>query len=307
VALNPGETGEEGELSRYPWRLAGGLGPVQDLAWVIADSSLLRSAAERVPQEAGPPTIEFPPAEEEGLVEIPNLDIDRPLMNAAVAPSFQAFRERLREEVGYDWLERVSETHRPLQFASDASDYLSWHKAGRAVDTLLDLGVPPSQLRLEVVRDDRHNEVYWRIYLQCIPRDGSCGEPLLNRPWDFSPEARQIESPGKGGHPSSFFPGYWLDFTAVARDFGWDRIPSYQDPDFDRLTNKTALEFWHYQQTGELDWWTAMREIYDDSALSEMFNWETLQERELPLWLLRIKGVPIPAEFRSRPVDLVVP
>ncbi|HBY96824.1 MAG TPA: hypothetical protein DEP84_23230, partial [Chloroflexi bacterium] len=290
-----------------PHRLAGGLGLVQDLAWVAADSTLLQSAAARVPQEADPPTLELPPAPGSGLVEVPNLDIDRPLLNAAVQPSYQVLRERVRTEVGYDFLGRVSETHRPLHFASSASDYLSWHKAGRAVDTLLDLGVPPSQLRMEVVRDDRHNEVFWRIYLQCIPRDGSCGEPLLDRPWDFSARARRVESPGKGGHPSSFFPGYWFDFTAAADDFGWFRIASYQDPDFDWRTDKTALEFWHYQMDAGLDWWSAMKEIYDAPTLADWFSWKTLEEHHIPLWLLRIKGVPIPPELRARPVDLVVP
>lgn len=290
-----------------PHRLAGGLGMVQDLRWVMADSALLHAAAARVPQEAGPPIVELPAAPVGGLVEVPDLDIDRPLLNAAVQPSYQALRERVRAEVGYDFLGRVSETHRPLHFASLASDYLSWHKAGRAVDTLLFLEVPASQLRLEVVRDDRHNEIFWRIFLQCVPRDGSCGAPLLDRPWDFSPRARRVESPGKGGHPSSFFPGYWYDFTATASDFGWIRIASYQDPDFDWRTDRTALEFWHYEKDDGLNWWAAMQEIYDPPTLSDWFDWATLQEHELPLWLLRIKGVPMPPEVRARPVDLVVP
>ncbi|HYN87980.1 MAG TPA: hypothetical protein VER55_05600, partial [Ardenticatenaceae bacterium] len=127
--------GLDGET--LPHRIAGGLGVVQDLRWVAAEESGLETMARRVPQEAGSPTIEVAPAPEGGLVEVPNLNTPRPILAASVMPSYQALRDRLHSEVGYDFLGRVSETHRPVDFLSDASAFLSWHKAGRAFDTLL--------------------------------------------------------------------------------------------------------------------------------------------------------------------------
>lgn len=291
-----------------PSRLAGALGRVRDLTWVGDGATpFLDAQAERVPQETPPRDITFPPPDARGLVTIEGLDTLRPELAAAVADAYQALRARVRDEVGYDYLGRVSETHRPLTFGSTKSDFLSWHKAGHAVDTLLDLGVPPSQLRLEVVRDDRSSEVYWRIFLQCIPKDGSCGGPMLVKPWDFSEEARWVENPGEGGHPDRFWPGAWLDFTELAEDYGWKRIASYQDPEFDWRTSKTAIEFWHYERSEGHSWWATMQQVYDPERLAEIFTWEEYRARELPLWLLRLKGVPLPAPYQTRPVDLVVP
>ncbi|MDQ7029623.1 MAG: hypothetical protein Q9O62_07515 [Ardenticatenia bacterium] len=84
----------------------------------------------------------------------------------------------------------------------------------------------------------------------------------------MSYQARCVEAPGQGGKPRGFVSGYYVDFTQLAEDAGWQRISSYEAPDFDWRTNKTALEFWHYQRTDGLIWWEAMEQVHPDEGAS---------------------------------------
>ncbi|MGH2544331.1 MAG: hypothetical protein ACRDIB_16185, partial [Ardenticatenaceae bacterium] len=67
------------------------------------------------------------------------------------------------------------------------------------------------------------------------------------------------------------------------------------------------MEFWHYQYTGNLSWYDAMREVYPSDVLETYFSWEELRERDIPLWTLRAKGIPIPPNLRAAPAEIVIP
>lgn len=278
---------------------------VRDLAWGVADGELVARQAARVPQSVRPRAAEV--SESPQLVRLNDLRTGIPWLNNQVVPSFRALRDRVAEEVGYDFLGRLSEALRPVDFSSDGSDYVSWHKAGRAVDTLLDLGFDHGYPRLEIVREDRFGEVYWRVWLRCAAQDGSCGQPLTEPPWDLSYRARWIEAPGQGGHPRQFVPGYYVDFTQLAEDAGWERISSFEAPDFDWRTDKTALEFWHFQRTDGLTWWEAMQQVHTPEELAEWFGWNQVEDHEVPLWRVELKGIPFPPEYRATTVRLVAP
>ncbi|MDQ4079043.1 MAG: DPP IV N-terminal domain-containing protein [Chloroflexota bacterium] len=286
------------------FKLNGPTPHLDDLAWGAPDDTLMERQLN--PPEAFPFS-EPPEARPSELVRLDDVDTVQPFINERALIPFRTVRARVLSELGDDFLAEVSETVRPVDFGTDDSDYLSWHKAGRAVDTLLDLGFYAGQQWMEIVREDWHGDVYWRIWLRCPVQDGSCGEPLIETPWDYSYRARWELAPGKGGVRGRFQAGYYVDFTRLAEDEGWERIASYETPNFDWRQNKVAMEYWHYQYTDNLPWYDAMREIYTPQVLEEYFGWEALLAQEIPRWILRLKGVPLPPEVRRAPAEIAIP
>lgn len=212
-------------------------------------------------------------------------------LSSRVADSFAALQARVKKEVGYDFLAILSDMLRPVDVQCDITcDTLSWHKAGRAFDSRLD-----SNVGLEVVREDQQGETFWRVYLRAAAQDGTMGEPLKEAPWDFSYTARWIISRGQGGIKKPVPYGFYVDFTELAREYGWERISSHNDPDFDWRTDKLGAEYWHFQQTQGLNWYQAMREVYSESDIKSMGDWNSLASQAgYDPYLLYLKAIPEP-------------
>jgi len=229
------------------------------------------------------------------FVRLPGVRAQIPKLSDAVDDSFNALRARVRAETGHDFLGTLSESLRPIDFRSMESDYMSWHKAGRAIDTQLDYFDERGDLLMRIVREDILGETWWRVYLKAARQDGSQGEPMRERFWDFSRTARWTLRPGEGGRRGVVPAGYWVDFTALAVEYGWNRISAHDEPDFDWRSNKTAMEYWHFQKTEGLTWWAAIQQVYSlDELPRDMLPAALLQARQ-PLQLLLAKGVPLPA------------
>lgn len=198
------------------------------------------------------------------------------IFSSTVSDSFRALRQRVLRESGVDFLSSLSDMTRLITYRCDNTcDDLSWHKAGRAFDTLLTLP-RNGQETVILVREDTDGEVYWRLYLRAAKQDGSEGEPLTAAPWDKSTNARATIAPGLGGVEGPVESGYFVDLTAVARDYGWSRIAAHDDVDFDWRNNPQGLEFWHFQKEDGLNWWQAMQEVYPPAELKKTFDWNTI-------------------------------
>lgn len=198
------------------------------------------------------------------------------IMSSAVSTSFLALRDRVKRDSGVDFLAKLSDMTRPIDYDCDNTcDDLSWHKSGRAVDTLLTLPFKGRETVM-LVREDLFGEVYWHVYLRTAAQDGSQGEPLKDAPWDISSEARSRVAAGLGGIEGPVEYGYFVDFTELARNYGWGRISSHDDDDFDWRNNREALEFWHFEKEDGLNWWQAMREVYSEKQMRELFDWTTI-------------------------------
>lgn len=237
-----------------------------------------------------------PPGRQE-LVRLTDVDVGNAKLNSAVVPTFEGLRQLVRERSGYDFLRKLSDMWRSPEFANEGSDYLSWHKAGRAIDLLWDYRTPGGAPLLEVVPEILGGETYWRLYLRCREQDGRQGEPLTRRTWDLSHRARAIEAPETGGHLKKAVPyGYYVDLTSLARQQGWERIPSHDRPNFHWHWNFLALEYWHLQQRGGQSWYAAMREVYHPYLLRRYFNDTTVAERGEERWRIFAKGVPFPPD-----------
>jgi TolB protein len=198
------------------------------------------------------------------------------ILSSTVSDSYRALRQRVLRESGIDFLATLSDMTRLIGSRCDNTcDNLSWHKSGRAVDTLLTMPVNGSDALL-LVREDVGGEVYWHLYLRAAKQDGTMGEPLTDAPWDLSYTARANLAAGQGGMERAVANGYYVDLTTLARIYGWTRISSHDDVDFDWRNNREALEFWHFQKEDGLTWWQAMQQVYPPQVLAKNFDYDTI-------------------------------
>ena len=217
-------------------------------------------------------------------------------MSSRVANSLLTLRDRVKQESGYDFLGVLSDMTRQLDYKCGLScDNLSWHKAGRAVDTRLGYSVRNGDSLLAIVREDQLGETYWRLYLHTAVQDGTLGEPLKDAPWDFSYRSRAVIAPQQGGIEGPLPSGYYIDFTELAREYGWMRISAHDDPGFDWRSNLLATEYWHYQKTDGLNWYVALSEVYASSDLRSSLDWNRIgQVWSVDAMRLFVKGIPPP-------------
>jgi TolB protein len=244
------------------------------------------------------PTPSLAPGELYPLVFLEDVDAPDPRLSAAVVESYQAWREEVYEKTGWDYLAQLSDAFRlPGYISRKHYGYLTWHKAGRAVDLRFELPDEEGRDQLLVVREDIGQRTYWRLFIRCRAQDGSQGRPLTQRPWVFwflLDEEREPEAYEAGGRPTSIPSGYYEDFTAIARRHGWHRIPAFEEEDYDWRWDTLGREYWHYQKTEGLTWYQAVQQIYPEDTLQEFFNWQLCLERGQTEDVLRAKGVPTP-------------
>lgn len=217
-------------------------------------------------------------------------------LSSRVANSFLALRARVKAESAFDFLSELADLTRQLNARCDNTcDNLSWHKSGRAVDTRLEYYDANGRSIIELAREDQGGETYWRVFLRAAVQDGSLGEPLKDAPWDFSARARVNIAWGQGGFEKPQQYGYYVDFTELARVYGWERISSHDDPDFNWRTNKLAIEYWHHQKSAGLRWYEAMRELYAPADLEYNFDWNKLaRDWEIKEMRMYLKKIPPP-------------
>jgi TolB protein len=206
-------------------------------------------------------------------------------------------RKRIIDETGRDFLAQLSDAWRSLDADGSWSSYTSWHKTGRAIDTLMDYLSPDHRKRwLEVVLEPGGGEIYFRLYLYCAVQDGSQGMPLKTRPWDLTADARRALT---GGRRKDMPNGYYVDLTDLMAQYGWLRIAAHDHPDFHWHTNFVATEYWHFQKTDGLLWYDALLEVYAPDDVYIYHNWLVLKEKGLPPWLASAKGIPIPKKEQN--------
>ncbi|KAF0108497.1 MAG: hypothetical protein FD146_1071 [Anaerolineaceae bacterium] len=245
-------------------------GSVRGLAWIpggLPDPlpAAFQQAAAQTPAPlytlAGPARTGVPSGRA-ALVTLDGVQAPVPQLHDAAADSFQALRQRVASAVGWDALASLSNAWVPLTTPLDPGLGEDWLYTGRAFSLnplLANAGW------IAAVREDDGGQTYWRLYLRTLAQDGSQGEPLRTAPWDFN--ARYAGDPGlydQGGGTMEPIPsGYWFDLTALAADYGWQRLPA--------LANWRAYyagaRFTEFAFTQGLDWRTAMLELYPPEAL----------------------------------------
>lgn len=198
------------------------------------------------------------------LVAVPELRAPDPTLSDRVDESFSGLRFRLILNAGWDFLQVLDNATISLNTPLNPGlPYESWNKAGRAFDI--------SQAAINdgwgaLVLEPVGNRTFWRLWVRVRQGDGSLGEPLRRRPWDF--RARFSGDPvaydNGGAYYESIPAGYFIDFTTLAEDYGWTRVPSTDDW---KIFYPGVL-YWHFENRGGLSWAQAMREIYPADAFA---------------------------------------
>jgi TolB protein len=223
------------------------------------DVALFTEALKR-PSRSGPPVV---------LYELP-VDAPSPYLSDKVDQSFLALRQRVQSDAGWDFLAQLDNLFEPLtEGGIPGADPRSWHKAGRAFDVPYQSAMA-FEPQVEVVREDAALETWWRIFVRTEAQDGSQGEPLRDLSWDF--RARYGDEPqyyDEGGVVKEGIPaGYYLDFTELAADYGWERVPAAAN----WRTFFPGIRFWHFENRQGLSWEEAMLEIYAEKEFDDVFG-----------------------------------
>jgi len=201
------------------------------------------------------------PSQRYSLNTLTDVEAPYPQLHDLVDESFEALRQRVIEEAGWDALAGLSNAFVPLTTSLDPGLGEDWLYTGRA------FALNPLMSNagwMVAVRHDYGTQTYWRLYLRTLLQDGTQGQPLHDPPWDLA--ARYELDPvayEQGGKYSEVLPGYWLDFTSLARQYGWERLPSL--PNW--RTYYSGARFTEFALTGGLDWYSAMLEIYPQDVL----------------------------------------
>ncbi len=195
------------------------------------------------------------------LVDMPGIQAPYPQIHDLANEAFDALRERVQIEVGWDALASLENAFVPITISLDPGFGEDWLYTGRAfaINSLM-----TNAGWMAAVREDFGAQTYWRLYLRAQLQDGTLGEPLHDTPWDLS--ARYNLDPKiyeQGGKYSEVPPGYWVDVTSLAIQYGWERVPAL--PNW--RTFYRGARFTEFALTGGLDWYAAMLELYPPDVL----------------------------------------
>ncbi|MFZ5878617.1 MAG: TolB family protein, partial [Chloroflexota bacterium] len=196
------------------------------------------------------------------VVDLPGVQAPHPQLHDLVDEAFTALRDRSIQAAGWDALGSLENAFVPLTTSLDPGYERDWLYTGRAFavnSLMINAGW------MTVVREQVGTETYWRLYLRAQRQDGSLGEPIQNPPWDvnarYDLDPRSYEA---GGRYAPVPPGYWVDLTALAQAYGWQRLPAL--PNWQNYF--AGARFTEFVQPGGIDWYAAMLELYPPEVLS---------------------------------------
>jgi len=195
------------------------------------------------------------------LVDLKDVQAPYPQLHDLVDEAFDALRERVQREVGWDALASLENAFVPITSDLDPGFGEDWLYTGRAfaINSLM-----TNAGWMVAVREDFGAQTYWRLYLRTQVQDGSLGIPMHDLPWDL--RARYNLDPQvyeQGGTYSEVPTGYWVDITSLAAQYGWERVPAL--PNW--RTFYRGARFTEFVLTDGLDWYTAMLQLYPPDVL----------------------------------------
>jgi len=197
------------------------------------------------------------PGQRASVIKLLDVEAPHPYLHDAVNESFSALRQRVILDTGWDALASLESAYTPLTSSLDPGQNQDWLYTGRAFE------LNPLTLNagwMIVMREDIGGQTFWRIFLRTVAQDGSQGEPLRRLPWDLLSRYNiDPQAYDQGGMYAKSIPGgFWVDFTALAHKFGWQRLPSLGN----WRTYFKGTQFNEFILTGGLDWRSAMLQLY---------------------------------------------
>lgn len=189
------------------------------------------------------------------------------LLSDAVNDSYNALRQAVLEGTNLDYLGALDNAfwrlERPADFGEPGRN---WHRTGRAF-AIRRSGIQGLPRPIELVQEVIGNQVYWRIFVR-VDEDtqrGQLGEPLRDMPWDFLAATQaDVDAYNEGGRLRREVPaGYYIDFTILADDYGWERVSAGND----WVANERARNYWLFINDDDLTWCQGMLQLYTEGLL----------------------------------------
>lgn len=248
----------EGGLALAPAELPGHL---EGTAWSVAAMpnplpAPLNAAAIATPHAAWVDAL-VDSASASSTVEL--IDVNAPVeeLSDAAAEPFAALRQRAALLLGWDALSSLENAYTPISNPLPPARQQDWLYTGRAFELH---GALLSADWMQLVREEYEGQTYWRVFLRTADESGGLGRPLTELPWDLAARyTRGDAALNAGGQPAAALPaGYWVDFTALAADYGFERLPAlanWRSYYHGALFNQFAL-------TAGLSWEQAMLQLY---------------------------------------------
>jgi TolB protein len=245
-------------------------GMASAISWGSLDSGAtvpgpFRALAAQTPPPAWQPALTLAEDVPDGrtiLAQLDGVTAPYPRLNDMVDEAFAALRSRTAYDTGWDYLSTLENAYLPITSPSLPGTKEDWLYTGRAfaANTL-----PFNAGWMVVVREDYSQHTYWRVFLKTLSQDGSAGRPLYDQPWDFNARyTGNMQAYEQGGLLSKDIPpGFWVDFTQIARRFDWERLPAL--PIWSSSFH--SARFNQFIFSSGLDWKSAMLEIYPDEVL----------------------------------------
>lgn len=204
-----------------------------------------------------------------GISQLEGINVPYPYLHNAVIPSFQELHIQTEKEIGWNFLDCLENAFLPLTEPPLPGVNQSWLYTGRAIE------VNPMPLYggwMYLVREDFYGQTFWRMYLKTRLQDGSQGLPLKSQVWNFNARySGDTQSYENGGETNGVPEGYWFDFTELALSFGWRRVPALNN----WRTYFDGTMFNQFIQAGQLNWRSAMEELYPPEALATATRFPT--------------------------------
>lgn len=203
-----------------------------------------------------------------------NVTAPSPLLSDRVDDSFNALRQVVSRTAGVDFLGALEDSFwDAARLPEPGQNRQDWHYTGRAIsfDRNLVFNTPSP---IEIVREDIGINTFWRVYVRVADsaQNGALGEPLKQIPWDFDSRRTDAVAFEQGGKLKDRIPsGYYVDFTALAADYGWLRSPAGRN----WRSNYSSIFYWEYVKQDGLGWDQAMLEVFTAEQLNAFLTGPT--------------------------------
>jgi hypothetical protein len=204
-----------------------------------------RSSKKRAVKKSSSPNLVAKKPPSPKLVLMPDVKVGSPFLRiGGPAESFPLLRAETLRLSGHDYLAVLADMWRPrgLKTNKVGTAFFSRHKCGDAFDCRQDVPY------FVVQSEPSGGHQYFRIFLKTVAQ-----APVLSSPLVVNKTVKDYRG--------MTFKGWVLDFTALAGQYNWQRIPAHKGWST-KGPNYNKMEWWHYQQTQGLSFEQVMKILY---------------------------------------------